>query len=194
MYLDKPTKIIYGLMAIGVIVLLLITGSLAYHFGKEASPKETSQVTKQTKQKTLKPADIRAFLKAYTTKKKDGDNRRAYRPYMTKGMYQEEVSKENEPDRKQFGAFMVDYKYQDSDIYLNPDKPEALVKVTYTLSYLKKANDKTDAQTGITNTLQLKLTYVKQGSHYLVDRIEPVTLEDVTKQANQDTPSIAQMP
>lgn len=193
MYLDRQTKVIYGMVAIGVIVLLLITGSLAYHFGKQATPQTTSQVTKQTKTETVKPADVRAFLKAYTTKKKDGDNRRDYRPFMTPEMYQEEVSKEKEPDRKQFGAFMVDYKYQDSDIYINPDKPEVLVKVDYTLTYLRKPNQYEDAQKGIKNTLQLKLTYTKKGNRYLVDRMEPVTLEDVTA-STQETPEIARMP
>lgn len=192
MYLDRQTKVIYGMVAIGVIVLLLITGSLAYHFGKQATPQTTSQVTKQTKTETVKPADVRAFLKAYTTKKKDGDNRRDYRPFMTPEMYQEEVSKEKEPDRKQFGAFMVDYKYQDSDIYINPDKPEVLVKVDYTLTYLRKPNQYEDAQKGIKNTLQLKLTYTKKGNRYLVDRMEPVTLEDVTA-STQETPEIARM-
>lgn len=194
MYLDRQTKVIYGMVATGVIVLLLITGSLAYHFGKQATPKATSQVTKQTKQQTIRPEDVKAFLKAYTTKKKDGDNRRDYRPFMTPEMYQEEVSKEKEPDRKQFGAFMVDYKYQDSDIYINPDKPEVLVKVDYTLTYLRKPDQYEDAQKGIKNTLQLKLTYAKKGNRYLVDRMEPVTLEDVTAASNQETPEIARMP
>ena len=194
MYLDRQTKVIYGMVATGVIVLLLITGSLAYHFGKQATPQTTSQVTKQTKTETVKPAEVRAFLKAYTTKKKDGDNRRDYRPFMTPEMYQEEVSKEKEPDRKQFGAFMVDYKYQDSDIYINPEKPEVLVKVDYTLTYLRKPNQYEDAQKGIKNSLQLKLTYTKKGNNYLVDRMEPVTLEDVTAASNQETPEIARMP
>ncbi|WP_438466167.1 hypothetical protein [Streptococcus pluranimalium] len=194
MYLDRQTKVIYGMVATGVIVLLLITGSLSYHFGKKATPQTTSQVTKQTKTETVKPADVRAFLKAYTTKTKDGDNRRDYRPFMIPEMYQEEVSKEKEPDRKQFGAFMVDYKYQDSDIYINPDKPEVLVKVDYTLTYLRKPDQYEDAQKGIKNTLQLKLTYTKKGNNYLVDRMEPVTLEDVTAASNQETPEIARMP
>lgn len=194
MYLDRQTKVIYGMVATGVIILLLITGSLAYHFGKQTTSPETSQVTKQTKTETVKPANVKAFLKAYTTKKKDGDNRRDYRPFMTPEMYQEEVSKEKEPDRKQFGAFMVDYKYQDSDIYINPDKPEVLVKVDYTLTYLRKPNQYEDAQKGIKNTLQLKLTYTKKGNRYLVDRMEPVTLEDVTAASTQETPEIARMP
>lgn len=193
MYLDKQTKVIYGMVATGAIILLLITGSLAYHFGKQVTPQTTSQVTKQTKTETVKPADVRAFLKAYTTKKKDGDNRSDYRPFMTPEMYQEEVSKEKEPDRKQFGAFMVDYKYQDSDIYINPEKPEVLVKVDYTLTYLRKPDQYEDAQKGIKNTLQLKLTYAKKGNRYLVDRMEPVTLEDVTA-STQETPEIARMP
>ncbi|CCW40263.1 hypothetical protein [Streptococcus agalactiae] len=194
MYLDRQTKVIYGMVATGVIILLLITGSLAYHFGKQATSPETSQVTKQTKTETVKPANVKAFLKAYTTKKKDGDNRRDYRPFMTPEMYQEEVSKEKEPDRKQFGAFMVDYKYQDSDIYINPDKPEVLVKVDYTLTYLRKPDQYEDAQKGIKNTLQLKLTYTKKGNRYLVDRMEPVTLEDVTAASTQETPEIVRMP
>lgn len=194
MYLDRQTKVIYGMIATGVIILLLITGSLAYHFGKQTTSQATSQVTKQTKTEAVKPADVRAFLKAYTTKKKDGDNRRDYRPFMTPEMYQEEVSKEKEPDRKQFGAFMVDYKYQDSDIYINPEKPEVLVKVDYTLTYLRKPNQYEDAQKGIKNTLQLKLTYTQEGNRYLVDRMEPVTLEDVTAASTQETPEIARMP
>ncbi|ESV54865.1 hypothetical protein SAG0136_06395 [Streptococcus agalactiae LMG 14747] len=194
MYLDRQTKVIYGMVGTGVIVLLLITGSLAYHFGKQATPQTTAKVTKQTKTETVKPADVRAFLKAYTTKKKDGDNRRDYRPFMTPEMYQEELTKEKEPDRKQFGAFMVDYKYQDSDIYINPDKPEVLVKVDYTLTYLRKPDQYEDAQKGIKNTLQLKLTYAKKGNRYLVDRMEPVTLEDVTVASTQETPEIARMP
>ncbi|MGT2624185.1 hypothetical protein [Streptococcus thoraltensis] len=194
MYLDRQTKVIYGMIATGVVVLLLITGSLAYHFGKQATPQTTSQVTKQIKTETVKPADVRAFLKAYTTKQKDGDNRRDYRPFMTPEMYQEEVSKEKEPDRKQFGAFMVDYKYQNSDIYINPEKPEVLVKVDYTLTYLRKPDQYEDAQKGIKNTLQLKLTYIKEGNRYLVDRMEPVTLEDVTAASTQATPEIARMP
>lgn len=194
MYLDKQTKVIYGMIAIGVVVLLLVTGSLAYHFGKQTAPKATSQVTNQTKKELLKPAEVTTFLKVYTTKKKDGDNRRDYRPYMTPEMYQEEVSKEQEPDRKQFGAFMVDYKYQDSDIYLSPDKPEVLVKVNYTLTYLRKPDQYEDAQKGIKNTLQLKLTYVKEDGKYLVNRIEPVVLDDVTTSSNQETQEIARMP
>ncbi|WP_242258871.1 hypothetical protein [Streptococcus thoraltensis] len=194
MYLDKQMKVIYGMIATGVVVLLLVTGSLAYHFGKQTAPKATSQVTNQTKKELLKPAEVKTFLKAYTTKKKDGDNRRDYRPYMTPEMYQEEVAKEKEPDRKQFGAFMVDYKYQGSDIYLNPDKPEVLVKVDYTLTYLRKPDQYEDAQKGIKNTLQLKLTYTKKGNSYLIDRMEPVILDDVTTQSNQETPEIARMP
>ncbi|MFU2223434.1 hypothetical protein [Streptococcus pluranimalium] len=104
------------------------------------------------------------------------------------------MTKGEEPDRKQFEAFMVDYKYQDSDIYINPDKPEVLVKVDYTLTYLRKPDQYEDAQKGIKNTLQLKLTYVKEGNRYLVDRMEPVTLEDVTAASTQETPEIARMP
>ncbi|MBY5035325.1 hypothetical protein K6V78_09775 [Streptococcus gallolyticus] len=165
------------------LVLVFILGLGLGHIGK--SPKTTDQETTTSKKvkEAAFPSDlskdqIEDFLIAYFTKKDLGENRARYETFMSEAMYKQEVATEEEPVNQTYKGYVVDFKYKSSEIYINQDKLTALVKVTYTSTYLAKKNDYTNSQKNVPSNLTLKVTYLKQGNKLLVNNLTTVVLTD----------------
>lgn len=168
-------------LAAGVVLVFLLGLALG-NIGKspKVSDKETStkQVKKTEEVEELSKDDVEDFLIAYFTKKDLGENRARYEKYMTKTMYKQEVAVEEEPVNQTYKGYVVDFKYDSSEIYINQDKLTVLAKVSYKSTYLAKQNDYTNAQKNIPTNLNLKLTYIKQGNKLLVNNLTTIVLTD----------------
>lgn len=135
------------------------------------SGKATIKPTKETKKtsvrrkgtETLSQGQVEEFLVAYYTKKDLGTNRNRYKPFMTESMYNQEVSKENDPINQAYKGYVVDFKLKESEIYINQKTSTALVEVRYTNTLLAKKNNYEKAQKNVSNEATLRLIYSDNG-------------------------------
>lgn len=175
----KFLKILAGI--VGVILIFLIG------FGFGSMGKSTSSTTTETKSETtttetaeedtLTAEEVQKFLMVYYTKKDLEENRNRYKEYMTDAMYNQQVALEEDPTTQTYKGYVVDFEYQDSDVYLDTVDNIALVKVTYQDTLLAKKNDYSQART-MTETATLRITYSKTSDGFLVNNIESIILVD----------------
>lgn len=180
----KLIKRVRILISIVVTITVFVFG---YFLGdgvrKGVINKEQSKVT-QIETKTNIDEELKTktkdFLIAYYTKKDLGENRDRYRPLMTEGMYNATVAEEEKAGTKAYQGYIVDWEFQEVDMYINADKNEVLVNVRYKNTTLAMKDDKSK-QNVRSNKSSYKLTYVKVDKTLLVNKMEQMLIEPVVE-------------
>ncbi|GAA0054610.1 UNVERIFIED_CONTAM: hypothetical protein KB579_03260 [Streptococcus canis] len=169
------------LLAIGLVAVVILL--IVFGIGQmTARPKHHQVDSPKMAQRTstvkkLSYAQVKAFLIAYYTKKDLGTNRNRYKPFMTKALYQEETSKEDEPVNQAYKGYVVDFMFKEADIYINPKTNVAIAQVTYTDTLLEKKGKYDKAQKNVSNQATLKLSYVEEKGRLKLNTIQPALLQ-----------------
>lgn len=171
---------------VGAIVLLVVFG--IGQMTARPSKEESSEV-KTPKQvhnpKRLTHAKVKSFLVAYYTKKDLGTNRNRYKPFMTEALYQEEISKEEEAVYQAYKGYVVDFTFDEADIYINPTTNVAIAQVTYTNTILEKKGDYETAQKNVNHQVTLKLTYVEEKENLKLNNLQTAVLQLDTEELSE---------
>lgn len=163
----------------GIVVCLLILFSfgLGQMTGSPKKVKEQKNVPTSSQEQLLTYQYVEEFLTAYYTKKDLGTNRNRYKPFMTQGLYNQEVAKEEEPVTQTYKGYVVDFEFQEADIYINTKTNIAIVQVDYTNTLLERRGQYDNAQKNVRNQAILKLTYVVEADGQLkLNNLQPATL------------------
>lgn len=137
---QKVTMLKRLLLTLGVVLAFLIGfgfGQMGHKAQTQASSTKTTQ--KQTKTgRTLNEKWVKQFLIAYYTKKDLEENRNRYKDYMTQGLYQATISEEETAQNQAYKGFVVNFVFQDAQIYIDQTNHKAICEVTYTNDLLQK--------------------------------------------------------
>ncbi|HFI0217461.1 TPA: hypothetical protein ACGO59_001797 [Streptococcus suis] len=163
---------------IAAVVLLVIIGiSIGFAL------KPTTETTTEPTEKVISDASddltrelVEDFLISYFTKKDLEENRNRYKEFMTEGMYNQEVSEEDEAVNQTYKGFVVDYVYKDADIYIDTERNVVIAKVRYTNTLLAEKNNYDKAQKDVMNETTIQLSYLKEGNSFKVNTKEEVVL------------------
>lgn len=131
---------------------------------------------KVEKKEELTTSTVKKFLIAYYTKKDLGENRNRYEPLVTSAMYNELVNVEKQPVNQAYKGYVVNQVLDTYKIYIDTENNEVIVDVTYKNTQRTKRNNDEGALKNQSNQEAMKLTFVKQGANFLVDKMAPVTL------------------
>ncbi|HEO5192949.1 TPA: hypothetical protein ACGQHX_000120 [Streptococcus agalactiae] len=169
------------LMSILVLILVFFLGLGFGQMGK--SSQTENKPTKNTTQKAsiekeLTQKQVKEFLVAYYTKKDLEENRNRYKDYMTEGLYNATVSEENKAQNQAYKGYVVNYEFQDAQIYIDKINHRVITKITYTNDLLKKKDSNEGAQVGVTNHTTLQLDYTKVNGKYLVNHMSTLLITD----------------
>lgn len=176
---------------VGIIVAGIVIFMLGLSFG-QLGRKETNRPIKQVKTKATKGTElnvsyIKQFLVAYYTKKDLGENRERYKPFMTEGLYNGTVSEEDEPTNQTYKGYIVNYKFESAQIYINQTDKTAIVTVNYTNDLYKTKGSKKDAQLNFENKLTMKLNYTKVNNKYLINNMSTLLIADSSNSSDTGT-------
>lgn len=171
--LDQLKKL--GVLA-GVAILLVVAYGLGARDKTVKQAAQTPKVVETAKEAQLTQEVVKDFLVAYYTKKELEANRKLYKPFMTDSLYQQEISLEADPINQAYKGYVVDFKFQTADIYIDDTQLTALVKVRYTNTLLAEKGNYDKAQKDVVNEVDVKLTYVKQNGKYLLNQKTPLVL------------------
>lgn len=165
-------------LIVAAIVLLLIGYGLgaSLHQNENKVKERPTQTTKKVEGKSLTQNKVKDFLIAFYTKKDLGENRNRYKPFMTSSMYQSELSLEDDATNQAYKGYVVDFKYKDSEIYIDAKNNVALVKVRYTNTLLSKKGDYSKAQKNVSNEATVKLSYLQDGKKLLVNHVDSILI------------------
>lgn len=169
------------LMSILVLILVFFLGLGFGQMGK--SSQTENKPTKNTTQKAsiekeLTQKQVKEFLVAYYTKKDLEENRNRYKDYMTEGLYNATVSEENKAQNQAYKGYVVNYEFQDAQIYIDKINHRVITKITYTNDLLKKKDSNEGAQVGVTSHTTLQLDYTKVNGKYLVNHMSTLLITD----------------
>lgn len=178
-------KKLKALKLIGYVFLVIVAVVVGVGIGQSLSGSQTkASKTEETKQETteatLSQNQVEDFLISYFTKKDLGENRNRYKEYMTDGLYQQEVAKEEEPTSQTYKGFVVDFEYKSSEIFINQEKLSVIVQVNYVNTLLDEKKNYVTAQKDVMNKLTLRLTYVNENGTLKVNKMESIILTDQT--------------
>lgn len=171
--LDQLKKL--GVLA-GVAILLVVAYGLGARDKTVKQAAHPPKVVETAKEAQLTQEVVKDFLVAYYTKKELEANRKLYKPFMTDSLYQQEISLEADPINQAYKGYVVDFKFQTADIYIDDTQLTALVKVHYTNTLLAEKGNYDKAQKDVVNEVDIKLTYVKQNGKYLLNQKTPLVL------------------
>ncbi|MDT9554883.1 hypothetical protein [Streptococcus mutans] len=176
---------------VSMIVAGIVIFILGLSFG-QLSHKETNRPIKQVKTKVTKETElnvsyIKQFLVAYYTKKDLGENRERYKPFMTDGLYNGTVSEEDKPTNQTYKGYIVNYKFESAQIYINQTDKTAIVTVSYTNDLYKTKGSKKDAQLNFENKLTMKLSYTKVNNKYLINNMSTLLIADSSSSSDTGT-------
>lgn len=190
------TKLKY-LKVLGYIFLLVIAIMIGVGIGQSLPSTKTSESKAKSQQTTaeqgLTQNEVKDFLLNYFTKKDLGENRNRYKEFMTDGLYQQEVAKEDEPTSQTYKGFVVDFEFKSAEIYINQDNLQVLTQVNYVNTLLDEKKNYDTAQKNVLNKVTLRLTYVKDSDGKLkVNKMESIILTDQTGDYGILDPSTAE--
>lgn len=169
------------LMSILVLILVFFLGLGFGQMGKSSQTenKPTKNTTqKASTEKELTQKQVKEFLVAYYTKKDLEENRNRYKDYMTEGLYNATVSEENKAQNQAYKGYVVNYEFQDAQIYIDKINHRVITQITYTNDLLKKKDSTEGAQVGVTNHTTLQLDYTKVNGKYLVNHMSTLLITD----------------
>lgn len=173
-------------IAVSTVVIILVF-VMGYFLGdglrKNSSNKTIANTIQQTKNSNKDIENqlreqTKGFLIAFYTKKDLGENRDRYRPFVTEGMYNSIVADEEKAVNKAYQGYIVDWEYQEADMYINSDKLEVLVNVRYKNTTLAIKDDKSK-QTTQNRQSSYKITFTKLDNKLLINKTDQMLIEPV---------------
>lgn len=180
--IDKTKQTI--LISVASLALLTFVSTMGYSLGKQSVTNETKATIKQEAKKLqdeqvkkekashLSQEGVEEFLRHYFTKKQLGENNKRLKPYLTESAYREELTRQEDTLQQVYKDYILDYQYQEADIYLNHASNEVLAEVSYTVTYVPDLEQKDKAQTNQVEKRLLRLTYTKLGDKLLVNHLQ----------------------
>ncbi|OAV83834.1 hypothetical protein BA718_03240 [Streptococcus gallolyticus subsp. gallolyticus] len=167
-------------LVIGFIIVFLIGlgfGQMGKTNQKQVTtPKTTTKKSKVGSQLTEKW--VKKFLIAYYTKKDLEENRNRYKEYMTEGMYNATVSEEETAQNQAYKGYVVNFEFQSAQIYIDQTNEKVICYVNYTNDLLQEKDSSEGAQTDVSNTTIIQLTYSKVDKTYLVNNMSTLLITD----------------
>lgn len=172
-------RLLLGIGGIAVTSFLVMIG---YSLGSYSVTKQTEHQIKAEAQKllvkekekeeatVLSDALVKEFLTQYFTKERLGENNHRIKSYMTDSAYSEEVSQQEEAINQVYKDYMLDYRFDEADIFINRETSEALVEVTYHVTYVSDMSDHQQKMTQ-TETKTMKVSYAKIRDQLLVNQV-----------------------
>ncbi|HEO6747470.1 TPA: hypothetical protein VBB13_001180 [Streptococcus agalactiae] len=204
--IDKTKQIV--LVSVASLALLAFVSTMGYSLGKQSVTNETraaikqeakklqDEQTKKEKASQLSQESVEAFLRHYFTKKQLGENNKRIKPYLTDSAYREELTRQEDTLQQVYKDYILDYQYQEADIYLNHASNEVLAEVSYTVTYVPDLEQKDKDQTNQVGKRLLRLTYTKLGDKLLVNHLQTYStdLSEALTQAQKTTPEPEAIP
>ncbi|HFK2861048.1 TPA: hypothetical protein ACGY69_002763 [Enterococcus faecalis] len=160
----------------GSLLLIVLIFLIGLSVGQRKQVNINEKQVKVEKKEELTTSTVKKFLIAYYTKKDLGENRNRYEPLVTSAMYNELVNVEKQPVNQAYKGYVVNQVLDTYKIYIDTENNEVIVDVTYKNTQRTKRNNDEGALKNQSNQEALKLTFVKQGANFLVDKMAPVTL------------------
>lgn len=185
MYDNNKIKNLRNLLYAVIATVFLILGlAIGLSLGNGSSNSANTNVTAAETEVKLSQKEVKEFLIAYYTKKDLGENRDRYKEYMTESLFNQTVKLEEEPVSQAYKGYVLNQAFSKGTIYIDEENLEAIAEVTYTNVQTGKRNN-AEAGTNFTEKATVKLFYVKKDNKLLVDRVEPLNLnQKVTDKVN----------
>lgn len=177
MYDQNKVKTVRNLIYIVIATVFLILGfTVGLSFGNSGNNSKNDSNTAETAvENKLTQDNVKEFLIAYYTKKDLGENRDRYKEFMSDSLYNQTVKTEDEPVSQAYKGYILNQAYSKGYIYIDEEHLEVIAEVHYTNVQTGKKNN-AEAGTNFSGQATIKLYYVKKDNKYLVDRIEPLLL------------------
>lgn len=177
MYDHNKVKTVRNLIFIGIAIVFLIVGfSVGLTMGASGNNNTNALKAAETDVENKLTQDrVKEFLIAYYTKKDLGENRDRYKEFMSDSLYNQTVKTEDEPVSQAYKGYILNQAYSKGYIYIDEEHLEVIAEVHYTNVQTGKKNN-AEAGTNFSGQATIKLYYVKKDNKYLVDRIEPLLL------------------
>lgn len=188
MYNQKKILKFKKLGIVFVSVILLLAGfSVGFGMGAVKKKNTVEPVKKEVveKKKELTSDRVNKFLIAYYTKKDLGENRNRYEPLVTEAMLNELTAEENQPVNQAYKGYVVNQVLDSAEIYVNNEENTVICTVTYKNTQRVKKGTDDGALRNQSNQEAIKLTFLKQGKQYVVNKLEPVTLASANPLGNE---------
>lgn len=197
--IDKTKQLI--LFVVGGLLAIAFLLTMGFSLGRQSSTKATERLIIQKaealardqadkeKQSVLSQDRVEEFLVQYYTKQKLGENNTRIKPYLTDSSYREELASQEEPLNQVYKDYILDYRFEEAKIYVNPTAQEALAEVAYTVTYVPDLEHKDQAQTNQVEKRTVKLTYAKVSDKLLVNQIKVFQspLDELLNQSQRDS-------
>ena len=167
-------------LVVGFIIVFL----LGLGFGQMGKDNQKQVTTTKTTTKKAKAGSqltekwVKKFLIAYYTKKDLEENRNRYKEYMTEGMYNATVSEEETAQNQAYKGYVVNFEFQSAQIYIDQTNEKVICYVNYTNDLLQEKDSSEGAQTDVSNTTIIQLTYSKVDKTYLVNNMSTLLITD----------------
>lgn len=189
-----------GLAVMSFVVMMVYTigsQSVTHHMQKQIQTeahKLLTQEKEKEKASVLSDELVKEFLTQYYTKGKLGENNNRIKLYMTDSAYKEEVARQEDSINQVYKDYMLDYRFDTAQIYVNTEANEALAEVSYQVVYVSDVSDKAQKSTQ-TETKSLKLSYTKMSDKLLVNQVtvwngKLENLKEVSDGADSSIPDI----
>lgn len=188
MYNQKKILKFKKLGIVIVSVILLLAGfSVGFGIGAVKQKNTVAPVKKEVveKKKDLTSDMVSKFLVAYYTKKDLGENRNRYEPLVTTAMFNELTTEEKQPVNQAYKGYVVNQVLDSAEIYVNSEDNTVICTVTYKNTQRVKQGTDDGALRNQSNQEAIKLTFLKQGKQYLVNKLEPITVSSANPLGNE---------
>lgn len=194
------------LLGLGGLAVMSFVVMMGYTIGSQSVTRHTqkqiqteahkllTQEKEKEKASVLSDELVKEFLTQYYTKGKLGENNNRIKLYMTDSAYKEEVARQEDSINQVYKDYMLDYRFETAQIYVNTEANEALAEVSYQVVYVSDVSDKAQKSTQ-TETKSLKLSYTKMSDKLLVNQVtvwngKLENLKEVSDGADSSIPDI----
>ncbi|WP_278043537.1 peptidylprolyl isomerase [Streptococcus agalactiae] len=194
-------RLLIGLGGLAVTSFMVMMGytigsqSVTNHTQKQIQSEVQKLLTKEKekeKASVLSDELVKEFLTQYYTKEKLGENNNRIKPYMTDSAFKEEVARQEDSINQVYKDYMLDYRFESANIYVNAEENKAFAEVSYQVIYVSDVSDKAQKSTQ-TETRTLKLSsYAKLSDKLLVNQVTiwKGKLEDLKESSDEVSSSI----
>lgn len=188
MYNQKKIQKFKKLGIIFISIILLLAGfSIGFGVGATKQKKTVTPVKKEVVEKKVELTSdiVNKFLVAYYTKKDLGENRNRYEPLVTTSMFNELTTEEKQPVNQAYKGYVVNQVLVSAEIFVNTEEETVICTVNYKNTQRVKQGTNDGALLNQSNQEAVKLTFTKQGKHFLVNKLEPITLTSANPLGNE---------
>ncbi|AOA04149.1 hypothetical protein [Carnobacterium maltaromaticum] len=186
---DQKKILKFKKLGIVIVSIILLLAGFSVGFGMGAIKKKNTvePVKKEVVEKKddLTSDTVSKFLVAYYTKKDLGENRNRYEPLVTTAMFNELTAEENQPVNQAYKGYVVNQVLDSAEIYVNNEENTVICTVTYKNTQRVKQGTDDGALRNQSNQEAIKLTFLKQGKQYLVNKLEPITVSSANPLGNE---------